>query len=337
MKILVIQTAFIGDLVMSTPIFRALHELYPDAEIHALTIPASAIILKHSPFVKKVILFNKRKDLGSKITSFFSVVNQLRAEKYDIAVSIQHSITSSLLMLIAGIKIRIGNQRQKFLTHQITIPKGLHNRQRVLSLLGALSDRKFSEETEIFLSEEELEVARGIIEKHGKPTAKIIVIAPGSVRKTKKWQAESYSQLAKMLVNKGMDVYFIGGSDEKSECAEIIAKSECPDIPNLAGELNLLESAALISLSDLLICNDSSPLHLANAVKTDVFAFFGPTVRRFGCYPYRPKDKMLEVDLDCRPCHKHGTDICPLVHHNCMKMIKPDYVAKLVVERLGKS
>jgi len=77
---------------------------------------------------------------------------------------------------------------------------------------------------------------------------------------------------------------------------------------------------------DLVVCNDSAPLHMANAVKTDVFAFFGPTVQKFGCYPYRNGDKMLEVELDCRPCGKHGGNQCPLNHHRCMLDVKPEAV-----------
>ncbi len=334
MKILVIQTAFIGDLIMITPIFKALKEVYPEAEIHVLAIPSSAIILKHNPYINKIFTFDKKSGIFRKIHSFFKILSTFRKNKYDIAISLQNSITSSLLMLLAGIKRRIGSRRMKLLTDKVIIPKGLHNRQRVLELLKPISNLRFSEETEIFLSEAELSVAREVLNKDEGQVK--IAIAPGSVRQTKKWLPEYYSQLSSMLSEAGYFLYFIGSKEELPLCEEIISNSGAKQIKNLAGKLNLLESAALISMVDLVVCNDSSPLHLANAVKTDVFAFFGPTVKRFGCYPYRPNDMMLEVDLECRPCDKHGGDVCPLGHHNCMKMIKPELVAKLIFEKFAK-
>lgn len=330
MRILVIQTAFIGDLIMSTPIFRALKEIYPNAEIDALVIPSSAVILKHNPFVNQIITFDKKSGFFGKIISFFKTVSTLRKRKYDLAISIQYSITSSLLMLLSGISRRIGSHRMKLITDIVQIPKGLHNRQRVLTLLKPLSNSSFSEETEIFLSEAELSRAEAIVKAVSSETNIKIAIAPGSVRQTKKWLPEYFAELTSLLADAGFDVFFIGSKDEKELCESIIKSSGARRAFNYAGELNLLESAALISMSNLLVCNDSSPLHLANAVKTDVFAFFGPTVRRFGCYPYRPYDKMLEVELECRPCDKHGGEQCPLVHHNCMKSIKPEYVANLI-------
>jgi len=97
---------------------------------------------------------------------------------------------------------------------------------------------------------------------------------------------------------------------------------------NLAGDLTLLESAALISKVDLVVSNDSAPLHIANAVKTDVFTIFGPTVKEFGFYPYRKNDKIFEVDLECRPCGKHGGKECPLGHFKCMLEVKPEIIWK---------
>ncbi|MCB0751260.1 MAG: glycosyltransferase family 9 protein, partial [Ignavibacteriae bacterium] len=100
-----------------------------------------------------------------------------------------------------------------------------------------------------------------------------------------------------------------------------------------AGKLSLLESVAVVELCDIMICNDSGALHIADAVKTDVISFFGPTVKSIGYFPYRENDKVLEVELDCRPCSSHGTNKCPLEHHNCMKMIEPDFVVQEVIKR----
>jgi heptosyltransferase-2 len=165
-----------------------------------------------------------------------------------------------------------------------------------------------------------------------KSTGKIIAIAPGSNWFTKRWPEKYYEDLVKTLSESNYGIVFIGSNEERELCEKIkpLQKSI-----NIAGELSLLESAAVVKLCDLMICNDSGALHLADAMQTDVLAFFGPTVKSIGYYPFRDNDKVLEVDLDCRPCSSHGTNTCPLGHHNCMKFIEPDFVIKEVNAKLA--
>lgn len=336
MKILVLQTAFIGDLIMSSPIFRALREIYPKAQIDVLVIPQSATILKYNPHIDNIYTFDKKNGFFRKIIEFIKIIKIFKKQRYDVGISIQSSYTSALILLLSGIKQRIGYKRLKFSTHKVQLPKGLHNRQRVLHLLRPLTDRNFIDETEIFISEKEINKANEILKEHCSDKTVKIAIAPGSVWETKKWPRDYYIELTKLLIQVHCDIIFIGSSDERKLCDEIIENSGNKRAYNYAGKLNLLESAALISKMDLLICNDSAPLHIGNAVGTDVFAFFGPTVRQFGCYPYREKDLILEVELECRPCSKHGGKKCPLGHHNCMRLIKPEYVYKLIVEKFAQ-
>lgn len=334
MKILVVQTAFIGDLIMSTPIFRALSVAFPNAEIHALVIPSASIILKHNPFVSKVFSFDKKNSLIGKLKSLFKIIQVIRKEKYDFGFALQQSSTTSLMLLLGGVRRRVGNHRLRFATDRIIIPKGRHIRQRVLEYVRPFTKSDLSSDTEVFLSESELKVANEIVSKA--KSQRLIAIAPGSVRATKRWNVDSYKALVELLTKNDYYVFLVGSKDEHAVNQSIVERVNSRNIKNLSGELSLLESAALIEKCNLMICNDSSPLHIANAVGTDVFAFFGPTVRSFGCYPWRSRDKMLEVDLDCRPCHKHGSDKCPLGHHNCMNEIKPEYVFSLICEHFDK-
>jgi len=313
---------------MSTPIFPALNKIFPNSTIDALAIPASAILLKHNPYINKVFTLDKKSGSWKKIQSFVTLSANLRKENYDLCISIQNSMTSSMLMLLAGIKFRIGNRTQKFVTHNVIFPKGLHNRDRVLELLKPLSNYKFDNQTAIFLSDIEISTAENDIIKNKSKSLIKIGIAPGSVRATKKWSAEYFSKLAELLNNDKIHLYYFGSPDEKELCNNIINNSHNPNSFNYAGKINLLESSAMIQKMDLMITNDSAPLHIANAVMTDVFVFFGPTVKAFGCYPYRENDRIIELDLECRPCGKHGANQCPLGHHNCMKLITPEYVYK---------
>ena len=124
----------------------------------------------------------------------------------------------------------------------------------------------------------------------------------------------------------------IGGESDKlisNEIENALGKNNA-NLINLAGVTNLLQSAAVIAKCSLMICNDSGAMHIANAMQTRVFAFFGPTVQRFGYYPYREGDRVFEVELECRPCGSHGSKKCPQKHHNCMKQIEVEPVFKAV-------
>ncbi|HEX9974914.1 MAG TPA: glycosyltransferase family 9 protein, partial [bacterium] len=194
-----------------------------------------------------------------------------------------------------------------------------------------LTDQKFEMQTEIFWTQKEEEKRKQILEKFQTKNRNIIGIAPGSIWNTKRWIKEYYLELVKLLEKNDFQIVLIGGKEDFELCNFIKNSSGAS---NVAGALSILESAALIEKLDLLITNDSAPLHIANAVKTDVIAIFGPTVQELGFYPFRENDKVIEVDLDCRPCGSHGGNKCPLGHHNCMKFITAEMVFNEVNDHL---
>ncbi len=304
---------------MSTPIFGALNNIWPDASIDVLAIPETASVLKNNPHINKIYTFNKRKKTN-KLKAFFPLVLALRKNKYDISFSIQSSLTSSLIMFLSGVKQRIGYETQKLLSQKVAIDRSLHIRDRVLLLVRNFTNKKLNNETVIYCSNSDIKKAKSLL-KDSKAVLKI-ALAPGSVWATKKWPEKYFTELLKKCTK--YSIYLIGGKDEYALCERIRMESGLKNIHNYAGQLSILESSALIKEMDLVICNDSAPLHMANAVKTNVFAFFGPTVKKFGCYPYRERDKILEVELDCRPCGKHGGNNCPLGHHQCIQNSKPE-------------
>ncbi len=319
---------------MSTPIFKGLKKNWPDAVLDVLVIPETAAVLRNNPFIHQIYQFDKRKK-AKKYLSLIAIANMLRKNHYDMAFSIQSSYTSSLIMLLAGIKNRIGYSMQKHLTHPVEVDRSLHIRDRVLLLLKDFTDgiQLFDNDTEVYLSKSDINKAKSLLEK--KEELNKIAIAPGSVWATKKWPESHFIDLIKQCSD--YEIYLIGGPGDYKLCESIIKKSRHPNITNCSGELSILESCALIKEMDLVLCNDSAPLHMANAVKTNVFAFFGPTVKKFGCYPYREGDKILELDLDCRPCAKHGSNNCPLKHHNCMVKQTPDLVFKEIKNYFSKN
>jgi ADP-heptose:LPS heptosyltransferase len=144
-KILVIQTAFLGDVILSTPFFRALTQAFPDAQVDALTVPQTKIVFRDSPAVRRVWTLDKS-SVFRKTAGLFRLVRALRAERYDTAFSLQLHATSSFLMAAAGIRTRVGFRRQKGLTHPVAPPRGLHMRLRYLTLLSPFTDRTFDDQ-----------------------------------------------------------------------------------------------------------------------------------------------------------------------------------------------
>lgn len=331
-RILIIQTAFIGDVILITPLIRAIKELYPSALLDVMVIPQTATILKNNPHINNLLLFDKRKN---KIVSFIKTLIKLRKKKYNIVFTPHSSMTTALLIYYADIPTRVGFDRwsaKKYLTHKVPHLEHVHKTKKILELLTPFSDMVFPIQTELFPSKEMGKNAAQLLEKFKKNSKKTIAIAPGSVWFTKKWPIEYYKAITESLIKENYSIVLIGSKEEKEICNKIGTHE---NLLNLAGELSLLESAAVIKKCDLMICNDSGALHIANAVETDVFAFFGPTVQAIGYYPFRENDFVFEREMDCRPCGSHGDNSCPLKHHECMKLIVPDFVLSKIKEKFN--
>lgn len=331
-KILLVQTAFIGDVILITPLITAIKELYPKSVLDVMVIPQTASVLENNPNINKIILFDKRKN---KITSFIKTLIRLRKEKYQMVFTPHSSMTTALLIYYAGIPTRVGFDRwkaKKYLTHKVPHLEKKHKTKKNLELLKPFTDKLFSIQTELYPSKEMNENAEKLLNNFIQNGNKIIAIAPGSVWFTKRWPIEHYIELSNLLLKENFNIVLIGSKDEKEICNQI---SDHKNLINLVGKLSLLESAAIIEKCDLMVCNDSGALHIANAVKTDILAFFGPTVQSIGYYPFRDSDYVFELEMECRPCGSHGGASCPLKHHECMKLISPDLVYAKVKEKLN--
>nr|MDK2850882.1 heptosyltransferase [Candidatus Cloacimonadota bacterium] len=329
-KILIIQTAFIGDVILTTPLIRATKQLYPNAEIDALVVPAAAKLLQNNPHLRSVLTDSKR---DNTLLNMGKMIKRIKAEAYDMAISPHSSGRTHLLMYLARIPIRVGFDRGTMpflLTAKTAHPRGIHKAKKNLALLKLLDPRDFDFQTELYPSEEDQAYAESLLSPLS--SKQIIALAPGSVWATKCWPTEYYADLAMKLDKAGYGVVLIGSQDDLPKCE--IVKESCPKALILAGKTDLLQSAAVISRCKLMICNDSGALHLANAMQTRVVAFFGPTTKSFGYFPFRPGDYVFEIPLDCRPCSSHGPMKCPLKHHNCMRNILPSTVFSYIQEQL---
>jgi heptosyltransferase-2 len=331
MNILIIHTAFIGDIALSTPFIRAAGEKYPDANLYYLTTPAGAALLKNNPLIKEVIIFDKKgKDKG--IKGFLKTVKILRRYKFDKVFILHRYLRSSLLGYLSGAKERIGfnTASGSFLyTKKIPYRKDLHEINRLLQFADG-EEGKYK--VEIYPSDDNIRNIDKIWEKYEVAENKVVAIAPGSKWYTKMWPKEYFDKLIDKLDKlENVKIILVGGKEDK----EIILENDSKTI-DLRGETSLLDLAEILKRTDVLVTNDSSPIHIGSAFeKPFIAAIFGPTVKEFGFTPSNKKNTIIEIEgLECRPCGIHGHNECPLGHFKCMKEILPERVFNIITEKL---
>lgn len=323
-RILIIHTAFIGDVILLTSLIRETKKVFPNFLIDVIVIPTTVDVLKNNPYIDQIIVFNKK---AGKWRSFKNTVKKLRKKKYKFSLQPHSSLTTALLTFFAGIPRRIGFDRYfgaHFLTDKTPFRQNCSRLEKNLDLLRILSSDEFEIKTEIFIDD----ISNNKVDAFFSGlVGKKIAISPGSIWFTKQWPEDYYKELCSKLVDNGFAVILTGSPDEQKLCERIAPNKNCVIA---AGKTSIIESAAIIKRCDISVCNDSGAMHISNAVETDVIVFFGPTNKSLGYFPYRENDIVIERDLDCRPCGSHGHKQCPLKHHNCMKDIKPDEVFDVV-------
>jgi len=318
-RVLIVHTAFLGDVILMSNLIEKTKILFPEASIDILVTLENKDVLMGNPDIRNILYFDKK---GKKKEAFFKTLKLIRKKNYTIGLILHSSFTSGLLSFLGGIKQRVGFDRggcRFFLTDKVPFRDDCHRIEKNLQLLKVFSDRNFDINTKIYT-----EKSPKLFENN----KKTVCLAPGSVWFTKRLKKEKFAEIIKSLSK--YNIFLIGSNDERELCQWIITKAKIKNAVNLAGKCSVRQAAGYIKQADLMICNDNGALHMSNAVRTTVFAFFGPTVPKMGYYPYRKRDKVFQINLECRPCGKHGHQKCPKGHHNCMKLIDIDIVTNKV-------
>ena len=322
MNILIIHTAFIGDIVLSTALVSKVKEKYPDSNIYYLTTPLGKEILKNNPKIKEVIVYDKRgKDKG--FGAFISFVRRIRKLKIDVCLTPHRYLRSSILSILSGAKIRVGYDIANLsfvFNKKIKYDKTKHEVEKLLSFIDD-DNKRF--ELEMYPSEKD-KIKIDTLLKNLSENKKIILIAPASKWFTKKWPEEYFKILIQNLIKRDDLLIIITGGKEEKEI-ELNLDSKVLD---LRGEITLLELAELTKRASLVVSNDSAPIHITSAFpNTRIIGIFGPTVKEFGFFPWSKNSKVFEINgLYCRPCAIHGGNSCPEKHFRCMKEITPDLI-----------
>lgn len=334
MRVLIIHTAFIGDIVLSTPLIKKVKDLYPEAEITYVTTPAGASILKNNPNLSEIIAYDKRGNHKG-ILGVWELGKRLRYKNFDLVICPHRYFRSSLLAWLSRAPVRIGYKIASgafLFNKKIDYEKDKHEVEKLLSFIPDNPEKKDSDyDIELYPGKEEVEKIDILLK--GYTDKKIIAIAPGSRWFTKKWPLEYFNEVIKKLAERD-DILqvIIGGNEEK--LLNVDLRENCLD---LRGKTTLLELSELLKRSKVVLTNDSSPIHIASAFeKTYILGVFGPTVKEFGFFPWSKNSDVLEVmGLKCRPCAIHGGNNCPEKHFSCMLDIKPEMVCEKIIKKIG--
>ena len=310
---LIIQTAFIGDVILATPLVENLRKSHPKARIDFLLRKGNEGLLKDHPHIDNLFIWDKKK---GKYKTLFKLIRQLRKHKYDYVINVQRFATSGFITLFTSGQRKIGFDKNplsifyyKKITHEIKA--GIHEVDRNLKLIEKFSNIH-ERSPKLYPAEADFEKIKAYTEKQ------YICMAPASVWFTKQLPREKWIELINGLDN-NFNIYFLGAPSDNDLVEQIISESQHTNTMNLCGELNLLQSAALMKGAAMNYVNDSAPLHLATSMQAPVTAFFCSTIANFGFGPVNSNGRIGEVakNMECRPCGLHGKKDCPQKHFKC--------------------
>jgi ADP-heptose:LPS heptosyltransferase len=343
-KFLVIQTAFIGDVVLATALLEKLHACFPDARIDFLVRKGNEALLAGHPWLHETLVWDKKQH---KLKNLWKMMRRIRRERYDKVINVQRFAATGLLTVFSGARETIGfdkNPLSRFFTRRVThvisaavepgkIPQGptIHEVQRNQALISAFTDDRPARPRLYPTAADEQKVV-------GYKERPYITVSPASVWFTKQYPADQWAAFIRLLFAAGggptagdgeptagaYTVYLLGAPGDSALAEGIMAMAGTAAVVNLAGQLSFLQSTALMRDATMNYVNDSAPMHFASAVNAPVTAVYCSTIPGFGFGPLSDNSHVVEIGqpLYCRPCGLHGYKACPEGHFNCARQIE---------------
>lgn len=334
-KILVIQTAFPGDAILTLPMIQKLNEEDSDAIIDVLCIPQTKIFFENSDCVQSVIVYDKR-EKDKSLINFIKLIRKIKKNKYDLIVSPHRSLRSTLLTYFSSAKQTISFDKSafSFLYKKTIIYNETHHEvQRNLSLIEYEVNDWNENLPIITINERVQERIKNLISE--KLLKNYVVVAPGSVWETKKYPIEYFSKVIDYLLINNYQIVLIGSEQDKNNINHLLNKNK--NVVTFMGELNFIESIEVIKHSKLLICNDSAPTHMGMVANVPTLTIYCSTVPEFGFYPYNGISQTVSLSIDCKPCGIHGHNKCPKGHYNCAILLEPEIVIEKINDMLKQN
>ncbi|MBM2816994.1 MAG: hypothetical protein HW421_3756 [Ignavibacteria bacterium] len=329
-RIAILQTAFLGDVALTLPLAQTIKNFNTNAEIYFITTPKAAPIARLASVIKEAIIFDKRSEHKG-FAGIKNLAHKLEELNIDCILVPHRSLRSTLVAYYSKANLSVGFNKCAFsFLYSIKIPYYFHQHEteRNLSLLKVFKEFKdispaALDEVELSISQYDQKYANELLNAKGiLPENKLIAIAPGSVWETKRWQESSFQQLCSKLSIHGYKCIIIGSGEDAPICERIAQNTGAV---SLAGECSIPQTISLLQRTQLLISNDSAPVHFAGLAGCPVIAIFGPTSPMFGFGPKSKNSRILgNNELSCRPCSIHGSRKCPIKTHICMKSITAD-------------
>ncbi len=316
-QFLVIQTAFIGDVILATSLIETLKEAFPNSQIDFLVRKGNESLLHHHPHLRSVLIWDKK---GAKYSSLLALLRIIRQNKYDGVINLQRFGATGLLTGLSRAATRIGFSKNPFsflftqkIDHQME--NGLHEIERNHMLLSSLKVGDLKP-PKLYPSKDDFDAVEPF------SNASFVTLSPASVWFTKQLPVHKWVELINTF-DKGTTVYLLGGGNDSEYANEILTQCPSYSMKNLCGKLTLLQSAALMSKAKRNYANDSAPMHLASAMNAPISAIYCSTIPSFGFGPLSDDSEVIEIQetLNCRPCGLHGKKACPQGHFNCAEKI----------------
>ena len=329
-KFLIIQTAFIGDVVLATVLIEKLHSNCPGAQIDFLLRKGNEGLLQNHPYLHEIIIWDKKQN---KKKNLFTIIKNVRTKKYDKVINVQRFFSTGLITALSNATEKIGFDKNPLsflfdvkVKHVVgTKESPVHEVERNLSLIKHFTNDAPAR-MKLYPSKEDYEKVKTMVSGSWSIDRKdstlitntYICIAPSSVWFTKQYPKEKWIEFLK-AISSSINIFFLGAASDKNLCTDIIAALPNHQTKNLCGELSFLQSAALMQNACMNYTNDSAPLHIASAMNAPVTAIFCCTVTSFGYWPLSNVSFVVEKQepLYCRPCTTHGRKECPQKHFKC--------------------
>lgn len=331
-RILIIQTAFVGDVILATGLPCKLKKKFPKSTICFLVRKGNEELIEYHPDIDEVWVWDKK---GAKNRELWNLVRRTRKARFDLVVNVQRHFSTGFITAFSGAEKRIGFSSNplsvffsKSIPHEFPSVNGLHEVERNTELISDLTDQnpakpflKFSDET--------IKRSRSIAQ------SKYIIMAPASVWNTKALPVAKWIELMD-CIRPDVQILLAGAPDDRQLCEQLHAASEHTNVSVIAGEASLATTAQLMKNAEAAFVNDSAPLHMASAFNTPTVAFFCSTLPGFGFFPLSEIRYSFEKTepLECRPCGLHGKSFCPQVHFKCGNDIRIDQVVESARKRI---
>ena len=328
-NVLLVRFSSLGDVLLTTPLIRALRARHPAATLTALTRQVWAPLLSANPNLDQVISVSPGQAL-------VPLARAIRAARYSHLLDLHGSVRTRVLrLLVPGPWTGYDHRRRARATlicqHRDTYPDQVPVAERYFEAAGDLDARPDQQPADLYLSPAAEARAEQWLARAGLDGEDPLVgLVPGAAHATKRWPVRYWRELAQFLRQQGLRIALLGSAADRILASEIAEACSSPEIV-AAGDLDLQAVGALLRRCRVVVAGDTGPMHMATAVRTPVVALYGPTVKQFGFFPYRAKGTVLEVPLPCRPCGSKGGSQCPDGHHRCLEDLAPGEVAGQVM------